>query len=112
MPAAHDQFDPQTHDPDAGREDARKVEELRLAERAMVVMHRYFDDIEAGVLDFLHHLETDDAARLTQIDALEHRAAHQSEITVDVSHLQAEQRRDDVVIEAADHDAVQRIGPA
>ena len=92
--------------------DAAEVEELRLAERAVVVMHRHFDDAEAGVLDLLHHLEADDAARLLEVDALEDRAPHQAEVAVDVAHLQPEQHADDVVVEAADDDAVQRIGAA
>ena len=36
-------------------------------------------------------------------------AAHQAEIAVDVAQPQAEQQADDVVIDAADDDAMQRI---
>ena len=43
---------------------------------------------------------------------LEDRPPHQAEIAVDVAHLQAEQQLDGVVIDAADDDAVQRIGSA
>ena len=60
--AADDEDEPQAQHVDARLEDAAEVEELRLAERAMEVVHRHFDDAEAGVLDLLHHLEADDAA--------------------------------------------------
>src|SRR5205085_6218381 len=89
-----------------------EVEELRLAERAMVVMHRHFDDPEPAILDLLHHLEADHTARLLEIDSLENRPPQQPEITVDVADRQSEQDADDVVIQAADDDAVERIGAA
>ena len=76
------------------------------------MVDRHFSDAEAGVLDFLHHLDADDAARLLQTDALEDGPAHQAEIAVHVAQLQPEQHADDVVIQAADDDAVDRIGAA
>ena len=88
-----DEREPEAQHVDAGLEDAAEVEELRLAERAMVVVHRHLDDAEAGVLDLLHHLEADDAARLLELDALEDRPPHQPEVAVDVAHRQAEQQR-------------------
>jgi hypothetical protein len=96
----------------AGFDDAAKVEELRAAERAVIVVHRHFDDPEPRVLDLLHHLEADDAARLRQVDALEDRAAHQAEIAVDVADGEPEHDADQVMVEAADHDPVQRIRSA
>ena len=103
---AHDQREPQPHHVDAGLEDAAKVEELRLAVRAVIVVHRHLDDAEAGVLNLLHHLEADDAAVLLEVHRVEDRAPHQPEIAVDVAHPQAEEHLDDVVVEAADDDAV------
>ena len=50
--------------------------------------------------------------RLFEIDAFEDRPAHQPEVAVDVADRQAEQQADDVVIETADDDPVQRIRPA
>ena len=44
--------------------------------------------------------------------AVEDRAPHQPEVAVDVAHLQAEHQADDVVVEPADDDAVQRIRAA
>src|SRR2546427_5444589 len=111
LPANHER-EPQAHNVDAGPEDAGEVEELRFAERAVVVMHRHLDDPEAGVLDLLHHFQADDAARLFELDSLEDRTAHQPEIAIDVAHLQPEERADDVMIKAADEDAMQRIGAA
>ena len=90
----------------AVRYDAREVEELRLPVRAVVVVHRHLDDREAGVLDLLHHLQADDAAVLLEPHAVEDRPAQHPEVAVDVAHAQAEQHLDDVVIEAADDDAV------
>ena len=77
---------------DAGLEDAPEIEELRFAERAVIVMHRHLDDPEARVLDLLHHLDADDAARLLELDPLEDRAPHQAEIAIDVAQLQPEQQ--------------------
>src|SRR5439155_7851276 len=93
-------------------EETPDIEELRLAERAMKVVHRHFDDPEAAVLDFLHHLDADDAAGLLQIDPLEDAAAHQPKVTIDVAQREPEEDADDVVVDAADDDAVQRIGAA
>ena len=97
---------------DRGPENSREVEELRLAEGAVIVMNGNLDDPEAGVVDLLHQLEADDAAGLLQLDALENRTPHQPEIAVDVAHRQAEQDADDVVVDPADHDAVKRIRAA
>ena len=75
-------------------------------------MHRHFSNAESRVLDLFHHFDADDAAAFLQIDPFEDRAAHQAEIAIDVAQLEAEQNADDVVIQAADDDAVQRIGAA
>ena len=103
---------PQLHHVDRRPEDARKVEELRLAVGAMVVMHRMLGDAKAGVLELLHHLQADHAAVLLEAHDVEDAAPHQAEIAVDVAHLQAEQQLHHVVIDAADDDAVQRVGAA
>ena len=65
-PAPDDERPPQLQDVDAGPDDAAEIEELRLAVRAVVVVHGRLDDGEAGVLDLLHHLQADDAAVLRQ----------------------------------------------
>src|SRR5437588_11911600 len=75
-------------------------------------MHRHFDDAETGVLNLLHHLDADDPARLDEVDAVEDRAPHQAKITVNVPQPDTDQRTDDMVIDAADDDAVQWIGAA
>src|ERR1700682_4637532 len=75
----------------------------------MVVVNRHLDDPEARVLDLLHHLDTDDPARLHEIDALEDRPAHQPKITIDIAQMQPEQWAHDVMVDASDEDAVQRI---
>ena len=62
--------------------------------------------------DLLHHLDADDAAGLLELDALEDRPAHQPEVAVDVADRQPNITRDDVVVEPADDDPVQRIRPA
>ena len=78
----------------------------------MVVVHRHFDDAEAGILDLAHHLEADDAGVLLELDAIEDLAAHQTEVAVDVADAQPEQQLDGVVVDAADDDAMPRIGAA
>ena len=107
--ADHEQ-PPQFHHVNHRLIDSRKVEELRLAVSAMIVMNRMLRNAKPGVLELLHHLQADDAAVLLQADDVEDAAPHQAEIAVDVAHLQAEQQLDDVVIDAADDDAVQRVG--
>src|SRR5262249_46062978 len=96
----------------AGPEQPAEIEELRPAVRPVEVMHRHFDDAEPAVLYLLHHLDADDAARLLQVDPMKNRPPHQPEVAVDVSQPDAEQDADDVVIDAADDDAVQGIGAA
>jgi hypothetical protein len=111
LPKDH-QLVPEAQHVDAGLGDAAEVEELRFSVRAVVVMHRHFDDAEARVLDLLHHLQADHAAALLEVDLLENRAPHQPEVTVDVAYAEAEQQADDMVVDAADHDAVNGIGAA
>src|SRR5215475_12527878 len=106
------QLDPETEDIDTSLENAREIEELRFAKRAMVMVDRYLDDPEPRVLDLLHHLEADHAARLAQLDLIENRPPHQAEITVDVADGQPEHQRDDVVVHPSDDDAVKRIRSA
>ena len=95
-----------------GLGDPAEVEELRFAEGAVIVMHRHLDDAEAGVLDLLHHLEADDAAAFLEVDLLEDRPAHQPEVAVHIADAQAEQEADEMVVDPADDDAVQRIRTA
>src|SRR5260221_8046794 len=108
MLATHDERVPEQHQIARDAKQPAVVEELRLSVRPMEVVHRHFDDAEAPVLDLLHHLDTDDAARLLEIDALEDRSPHQTEVAVDVAQPESEQQADDVVIYAADDDAVER----
>ena len=110
--APDDQRPPQLHHVDAGAEDAAEVEELRLAEGAVVVVHRHLGDTEAGVLELLHHLQADDAAVLLEPHHVEDVAAHQAEVAVHVAHLEPEEQLHGVVVDAADDDPVERIGAA
>jgi hypothetical protein len=77
--AAYHQRHPETHHVDAGLHDPPDVEELRLAERAMVMVNRHLDNVETGVVDFLHQLEADDAARLFEMNPVEHRSTQQAD---------------------------------
>ena len=112
MLLAYHEREPEPHDVDGRLQNAPEVEELRFAECPVIVVDRDLGDSEACVVDLLHQLEADDAARLFQLDVLEHRSPHQAEITVDVPHRQAEEDADDMVIKAPDDDPVPRIGPA
>src|SRR5688572_29900814 len=82
---------------DAGPEDAAEVEELRVTVRAVIVMHRHFDDPEAGILNLPHHLEADHAGVALEPNAVEDLAPQQPEVAVHITHLKAEQKLDDVV---------------
>ena len=110
--AADDERKPELGHVDRGPVDAREIEELRAAVRAVIVVHGHFDNDESRVLDLLHHLEADHAAVLFQPHLVENRPAHHAEITVDVAHLQSEQHLDDVVVQASDENAVPRIRSA
>src|SRR6185295_12632732 len=110
--APHHQRVPELEDVDAGPEQAPEVEELRLAVGPMIVVHRHFGDAEPRVGDLLHHLQADDAAVLLEVHPVEDRPPHHAEVAVDVAHGEAEEDLDGVVVDAADDDAVQRIGAA
>src|SRR5581483_3974760 len=112
MLAPNHQRIPQPQHVDTGLDDPAEVEELRLAEGAMVMVHRHFDDAEAGILDLLHHLQTDDARGFFEVDALEDGAPHQAEVAVDVADGEAEHPRHEMVIRAADDDSVKWIRAA
>ena len=56
-----------------------------------------------------HHLDADAAAVALERKALEDVAAEQAEVAVDVAQVQAEHRLHQVVVDAADDLAVQRI---
>ena len=103
---------PQLQHVDAGAGDAPEVEELRGAVRAVVVVHRHLGDAEAGVLELLHHLEADRRRCSSRAAPCRRSAPHQAEVAVDVAHLQPEQALHGVVVDAADDDAVQRVGAA
>src|SRR5262245_23492251 len=94
--AANDQSPPQFHHVDGRPEDTPEIEELRLAMGAMVMVDRRFRDTESRVLEFLHHLQADDAAVLLEPDHVEDSAAHQSKIAIDVANLQTEEQLDRV----------------
>ncbi len=68
--ARHVDLPPEPEDVHARREEAAEIEELGLAGDAVVVMDREVDEPEAGELELLDELETDDAARVPQRDAL------------------------------------------
>src|SRR5204863_5450385 len=112
MPAPDDQREPEDQQVPARPQEAPVVEEFRLSEGTVVMVHRDLGDPEAGILDLLDHLDADDSARLLEVDALEDVAPHQTEIAVDVPKLEAEQHADDVMIDASDHDPMERIGAA
>src|SRR5262245_47775687 len=98
MLAPDDERVPEHEQIAARSEETPDVEELRLAERAVIVVNGHFHDAETGVLDLLHHLHADDPARLLEVDALEDGAAHQPEVTIHVAQLQPEQDADDVMV--------------
>ena len=75
-------------------------------------MHGHLVDHEPGVGDLLHHLEADDAAVFGELHTVEHAAANEPEVAVHVPDLQAEQPLHRVVVDAADDNPMQRIGPA
>src|SRR5262245_2807708 len=102
--------DPQRCHVDRRLEEATEVEELRFAIHAMIVVNRHFRDGEARVLDFLHHLEADDATASFQRHAVEYRSPHQAEIAVHIPHAQSKQQLDGVVVHAADENTMPRIG--
>ena len=104
MRAANDEREPELQHIETGAIDAGEVEELRLAIRAVVVVYGHFDNPEAAILNFLHHLQTNDAAVLFQAHAIEDRSPHHAEITIDVPHSQAEHELHDVVVHAADEE--------
>src|SRR5438552_16646685 len=87
----HGELDPQLPDIYRGAEQPPEVEELRLAVRAMVMVHGHFGDAEPRVGDLLHHLEADDAAVLGETDAIEHGAPDEPKVAIDVANRQSEQ---------------------
>src|SRR5258708_16448354 len=110
--ALDDERVPELHDVDRGTVQTGEVEELRVAVRAVIVVHGPLGNPEAAVGDLLHHFQADDAAVLFEVHRVENRSAHHPEVTVDVTHRQAEQQLDRIVIDAPDDDAVQWIRPA
>src|ERR1044071_8172438 len=87
---SHHERIPELEDVDARAEDAAEIEELRSPVRTVIVMHRHLDDRKPRVLDLLHHLETDDAAVLLEMNLVEDRAAQHPEVAVDVVHAKTE----------------------
>jgi non-ribosomal peptide synthetase component F len=88
--------------------DSSRIE--RLSGHFATLLETALDDPEARVSDFLHHLQTDHAAGFLESDAVEDRSPHQPEIAVYVPHVKTKQQRNRMVVNAADDDAVQRIG--
>src|SRR4029079_18559563 len=109
---ADDERDPQFRDVDRRLEETAEIEELRFPVGAVVMMDWYLGYAESGVLDLLHHLETNHAAGLLERDLLEDGSAQQTEVAVDIAHVHSEKQLHPVVIEAADHDPVQGIRTA
>ena len=110
LPRNKHQLHPQPADAGRGPNETADIEKLRLSKGAVVVMDRDFRDAEPGVLNLLHHLQTDDAAVVFERHAIEDPAPDQAEVAVHVAHRQPEQRLHGVVIHASDHNPVQRIG--
>ena len=94
----NDQRHPQPHNIDRRPDDASDVEELRRPVGPMVVMDRHLGDPKPGVLDLLHHLQTDDTAAFLQHHSVEYRAPQQPKVVIDIAQSQAEQRLDQVVM--------------
>ena len=76
------------------------------------MMDRDLSDAKTRVLDFLHQLDTDHAARFCHLHRVEDTSSKQSKVTVDVAQMQAEGQPDGPVTEASNDDAVPRIRPA
>ena len=112
MLLAQDQLHPEPHQVDESAAHAGEVEELALAVGAVVVVDGHLGDPEPVVLDLLHQLHADHAGRAGEPHLVEHLPPHQAEVAVHVPQAQAEERAHEGVIEPADDDAVQRIGPA
>src|SRR5690606_39096284 len=112
VPTEHDELDPEPGHVDGRSHEARHVEELRSAERPVIVVDGNLGDPESGVLHLLHQLQADDAAVVLEPDAIEDRPPHQPEVAVDVADAQAEQDLHRVVVDAPDDDAVPRVGSA
>ena len=112
MFAPDHQREPQEQEIPGGPDHPPDVEELGLAKRTVIVVHGHFGDPEPAILNLLHHLDADDAARLFEVDSIEDRAPQQAKVAVDVSERQAEQVAHDVVIGASDEDPMHRIRAA
>jgi hypothetical protein len=104
--APHDERHPELHDVDARAVNPPEVEELRPPVGPVVVMHGHLGDPEAGVLDLLHHFQTNDAAVFLEAHVVENRPAHHSKVAVNIANGETEQRLDDVVIDPSDENAV------
>src|SRR6476660_4391563 len=82
--------------------DRRQTEELRLAVRTAVVVHRHLDEAGTRTIERSHHLDADHAGGRCQRSIDDQLTAEHAEVTVRVAHGEVEQQLDDVVVEAAD----------
>src|SRR4051812_36130998 len=75
---------PQFHELQRTAGNRRQPEELRLAGRTEVVVHRELDEARAGAVEGSHHLDADDPGRRCQRTIDEQLAAEHPEVAVGV----------------------------
>src|SRR4029450_11076073 len=82
--------------------DSWKIEELALAEGAVIVVNWHLAHAEAALLDARHHLDSDTTAIALKRKTLQDVAAEESEIAVHVAQVQAEPEAHEVVVDTSD----------
>jgi hypothetical protein len=74
----------------ADASDATEIEELRFAVHPMIMVHWNLYHSRACILQLFHQLNADDPAVRSDLDRIEHVAADESEIAIDIPQLEAE----------------------
>ncbi len=90
--------------------EAVEVEELAFAVSAMEMMDRHLDEPAANVLELANHFDADGARGRFERDGGEGTAPDEAEIAIHIAQPNAEQEPGELVIEAADHNAMQWVG--
>src|SRR5450631_1081780 len=102
-------FPPEPEDVHARHEETPEIEKLGLPRDAVIVVDREIHEAEAGELEFLDELETDDAARVLERNGGERRAPDEPEVAIHVAHVELEEDPHEDDVDLADHDAVERV---
>src|SRR6266536_1093828 len=66
------------------------------------MVHADLGQARAGVLELAHELDADHSGRLLELDGLELRPAHEPEVAVGIAKSEAEDERDEPVVDATD----------